>query len=251
MIKFYYHPRPTPPKSPSSSRKSACHNEIMPVDTRRASSIHASSAHQSQRQDACDSSMETRPCSIPTPSALSRRKIRQVPAENTPAARGTNAVVADVHRERHRSLFRPGRAFQTMWRPNRREYGVNRLYVSRPSGIGGLSTPTLAANKIHAGRPIYVWRHGAVGLDPRGAVHLRAGGVRQIPTLKAWFDGVNARPAVARAEALKDKHAFKMENDAGCPRAHVPASGQEGSLRFRRRLRELAPLAFRVKRRAR
>jgi GSH-dependent disulfide-bond oxidoreductase len=34
-----------------------------------------------------------------------------------------------------------------------------------------------------------------------------------LPHLKRWFDLVNARPAAARAEALKDKHVFKAEMD--------------------------------------
>jgi GST-like protein len=34
-----------------------------------------------------------------------------------------------------------------------------------------------------------------------------------LPNLKRWFDRVNARPAAARAEALKDKYKFKAELD--------------------------------------
>ncbi len=34
-----------------------------------------------------------------------------------------------------------------------------------------------------------------------------------LPQLKRWFDGINSRPAAARAEALKNKHAFKVELD--------------------------------------
>jgi GST-like protein len=34
-----------------------------------------------------------------------------------------------------------------------------------------------------------------------------------LPNLKRWFDRVNARPAAARAEALKDKYNFKAELD--------------------------------------
>lgn len=34
-----------------------------------------------------------------------------------------------------------------------------------------------------------------------------------MPNLKRWFDGVSARPAVARAVAIKDRHAFKAEMD--------------------------------------
>ena len=35
-----------------------------------------------------------------------------------------------------------------------------------------------------------------------------------LPNLKRLFDEINARPAAARANALKDKHAFKAELDA-------------------------------------
>jgi GST-like protein len=34
-----------------------------------------------------------------------------------------------------------------------------------------------------------------------------------LPNLRRWFDRVNARPAAARAEALKDKYKFKAELD--------------------------------------
>lgn len=34
-----------------------------------------------------------------------------------------------------------------------------------------------------------------------------------LPNLKRWLDSINARPAAARAEALKDKHKFKAELD--------------------------------------
>jgi len=35
-----------------------------------------------------------------------------------------------------------------------------------------------------------------------------------MPHLKRWFDEISARPAAARATALKDRHAFKAEFDA-------------------------------------
>jgi GST-like protein len=34
-----------------------------------------------------------------------------------------------------------------------------------------------------------------------------------LPHLKRWFDLINTRPAVARVNALKDKHTFKTEMD--------------------------------------
>jgi GSH-dependent disulfide-bond oxidoreductase len=42
------------------------------------------------------------------------------------------------------------------------------------------------------------------------------------PNLKRLIDEINARPAVARANALKDKHAFKTEMDEEARRAMFP-----------------------------
>jgi GST-like protein len=44
----------------------------------------------------------------------------------------------------------------------------------------------------------------------------------KLPNLKRWFDEINARPAATRAEALKDKHAFKAELDDDARRHMFP-----------------------------
>jgi GSH-dependent disulfide-bond oxidoreductase len=44
----------------------------------------------------------------------------------------------------------------------------------------------------------------------------------QYPNLKRLLDEINARPAVARLEALRTRHAFKTENDAEAMRAMFP-----------------------------
>lgn len=36
---------------------------------------------------------------------------------------------------------------------------------------------------------------------------------QKFPNFKRWFDEINARPAVARANAIKERHAFKTELD--------------------------------------
>jgi GSH-dependent disulfide-bond oxidoreductase len=44
----------------------------------------------------------------------------------------------------------------------------------------------------------------------------------QLPHVKRLFDAINARPAVQRANALKDRHAFKAEMDDEAKRAMFP-----------------------------
>jgi GSH-dependent disulfide-bond oxidoreductase len=49
------------------------------------------------------------------------------------------------------------------------------------------------------------------------------------PNLKRLIDEINARPAVARANALKDKHAFKTEMDEEARRAMFPHIGTKAA----------------------
>ena len=47
-----------------------------------------------------------------------------------------------------------------------------------------------------------------------------------LPNVKRLLDDINARPAATRAEALKDKHAFKSEMDAEASNAMFPANAR-------------------------
>ena len=44
----------------------------------------------------------------------------------------------------------------------------------------------------------------------------------QLPNLKRLFDEISARPAAQRANALKDRHAFKTEMDEEARRHMFP-----------------------------
>jgi GSH-dependent disulfide-bond oxidoreductase len=44
----------------------------------------------------------------------------------------------------------------------------------------------------------------------------------QLPNVKRHFDAINARPAVQRVNALRERHAFKTEMDAEAQRAMFP-----------------------------
>ncbi len=45
---------------------------------------------------------------------------------------------------------------------------------------------------------------------------------RKLPNLKRLFDEISARPAAERANALKDRHAFKTEMDEDARRHMFP-----------------------------
>ena len=56
-------------------------------------------------------------------------------------------------------------------------------------------------------------RHGRVGLGPHGAFMLGEEAWAKFPNVKRLVDEISARPAAARAVALKDKFTFKAEMD--------------------------------------
>jgi len=51
----------------------------------------------------------------------------------------------------------------------------------------------------------------------------------KLPNLKRLFDEISARPAAARANALKDKHAFKTELDDEARRHMFPQNARLAS----------------------
>ncbi len=50
-----------------------------------------------------------------------------------------------------------------------------------------------------------------------------------MPNVKRLFDEISARPAAKRAEALKDKHAFKAEMDDEARRNMFPHTAQQAA----------------------
>ena len=105
--------------------------------------------------------------------------------------------------------------------PEPKEYGVNR-YMFEAERHWGIIDAHLAANKFMLGDKYTFVDMALWGWTRALPYFFGPEGFAKFPHLKKWFDGVNARPAVARAEALKDKHAFKMENDAQARAAMFP-----------------------------
>ena len=51
-------------------------------------------------------------------------------------------------------------------------------------------------------------------------------GLAQFPNVKRHLDAINARPAAQRAEALKERFAFKQEMDDEAKRAMFPQNAR-------------------------
>ena len=121
------------------------------------------------------------------------------------------AVLADVRRHRRRAVLGPGRALQAL------RAGEDRL---RPQplpvrGAAPLRHPQRPPRQapLHGRQHLHHRRHGRVGLGAHGAVHHGRGRVAKYPNVKRLVDEISARPAAAKAIALKDKFKFKAEMD--------------------------------------
>src|SRR6202035_2252388 len=126
--------------------------------------------------------------------ALPGREDRQIPAAQHAQKPRAVAVMADVHRERHRPLFRPGSAFQA-----HRHYKILDDHLAKNRYMVG-DTYTIADMAL------WGWARMApfvLGDDV----------FAKYPNVKRLLDEVSARPAAPRAIALKDKFTFKADMD--------------------------------------
>ena len=225
MIKFYYHPSPTPAKVALFLEEAALPYEMVPVDTRRGDQ-HA-------------------------PAFLGVN-----PNAKTPALVDGDAVVFDsnailLYLAEKTGLFLPAstssaRAEMLSWL----------MFVA--TGIGPYSGQSVHFRHVAPEPKIYAlnrydfeaWRHWTI-IDERLAVRpwmlgdeytivdmavwgwaravpyvLGTDPWEKLPNVKLLLDTVNARPAAQRAEALKTRHAFKTEFDDDARRAMFPQNAR-------------------------
>ena len=104
--------------------------------------------------------------------------------------------------------------------PEKNEYAINR-YAFEAQRHFGIINERLAKNKYMLGDysvvDMNIW--GWARLMPN---ILGENGWAKFPNLKRMVDEVSARPAAAKAVALKDKHKFKTEMDEEAKNAMFP-----------------------------
>jgi GSH-dependent disulfide-bond oxidoreductase len=110
--------------------------------------------------------------------------------------------------------------------PQRMDYPVER-YLFEARRHWGILDAQLAGKQYLLGAKYTIVDMAAWGWARAVPFVLGEDAWSSLPQLKRWFDTVNARPAAARAEALKSKHNFKAEFDEEARRhlfRHVKAS---------------------------
>lgn len=96
--------------------------------------------------------------------------------------------------------------------PEKIEYAINR-YVYEAHRHYGIVEARLAKQKYMVGDTYTIVDMALWGWARNVPMVLGEGAWEKYPNVKRLIDEINARPAVARANALKDKHKFKTEFD--------------------------------------
>jgi GST-like protein len=102
--------------------------------------------------------------------------------------------------------------------PEKIEYAINR-YVYEAQRHFGIVDARLAKQKYMLGDTYTIADMALWGWARLIPNVLGEGGWAKFPNLKRLIDEINARPAAARANALKDKHKFKTEFDEEAKKA--------------------------------
>ena len=105
--------------------------------------------------------------------------------------------------------------------PEKLPYAVNR-YIFEARRHYGILDAELARHRYMLGDAYTIVDMNVWGWARLVPFVLGDDALTKFPNLKRLVDEINARPAAARALALKDKHAFKTELDADARRHLFP-----------------------------
>ena len=108
--------------------------------------------------------------------------------------------------------------------PEPKDYAVNR-YTFEAKRHWGILDARLGKNRFMLGDTYTIVDMAVWGWSRLVPMVLGADAMAGMPNLKRHLDEVNARPAAARALALKDRHIFKAEMDEAARLAMFPHLG--------------------------
>ena len=212
MIKFYYNLSPNPMKVALFLEEAGLPYEPMPVDTRKGEQFTAGvPGDQPERQGAGDRRRRRHRVRQQRDPALPRGEDRQVPARDTPAARGELLswlmFVATgvgpysgqaVHFQHHAPEKVPTRINRYMFEAER-HYGILDARLAKRRYMLG-DTYTIVDMAVWGWARMVPFMMG----DDAWA---------KFPNVKRLVDEIAGRPGGRRVAALREKHAFKAEMD--------------------------------------
>src|SRR6266478_2199883 len=219
MIKFYYNLAPNPTKVALALEEMGLQYELVPVDTRKGEQH--------------------------TPAFLAINPNAKVPAivDGDTTVFDSNAIL--LYLAEKTGKFLPpaaARAELLSWlmfvatgigpysgqavhfkhhTPDRLPYAVNR-YLHEAERHWGIIDARLAKHRYMLGDTYTIVDMAVWGWARAVPFILGDDAWEKLPNLKRLFDEISARPAAQRANALKDKHAFKTEMDEEARRNMFP-----------------------------
>ena len=213
MLKFYYSGAPNPTKVALMLEETGLPYEPIPVDTRKGDQHKPDfmAINPNAKVPAIVDGDATVFDSSAMP-ALSRREDRQVPARQDRQGRAANCSPGCSSCRPASGPIRASRCTSASTR-RRRSPTRSTATPTRRSAISASSTTRLAKNKYMLGDTYTVVDMNIWGWARLIPNVLGEKGWEQFPNLKRMVDEINARPAAAKATALKDKHKFKTEMD--------------------------------------
>jgi GST-like protein len=228
MIKFYYHPSPNPAKVALFLEEAGLPYELMPVDTRKGEQFGP--AFLAINPNAKTPAIVDGDVTVFDSNAillyLAEKTGRFLP-ENTPAARGQLLswlmfVASGI------GPYSGQAVHFKHFAPEKLPYAVNR-YVHEANRHYGILDAQLAKHRYMLGDTYTIVDMAVWGWARAVPFILGEEAWRKLPNLKRLFDEISARPAAERANALKDKHAFKTEMDDEAKRHLFPQNVQRAA----------------------
>jgi GST-like protein len=212
MIKFYYHPSPNPAKVALFLEEAGLPYELVPVDTRKGEQHKPEylAINPNAKTPAIVDDGATVFDSNAILLYLAEKTGKFLPG-NTPAERGQLLswlmfVATGIGPYSGQAVHFKHHA------PEQIPYAQNR-YLYEAQRHWGIIEAQLAKHPYMLGKEYTIVDMAVWGWS--GAVPYIFGETAwaKFPNLKRHFDGISARPAAARAQALREKHSFKTEMD--------------------------------------
>ena len=212
MIKFYYHPSPNPAKVALFLEEAGLPYELVPVDTRKGEQHAASfvAINPNAKTPAIVDGDVTVFDSNAILLYLAEKTGRFLP-ENTPAVRGEMLswlmfVATGI------GPYSGQAVHFKHFAPEKLAYAINR-YSHEAARHYGLLDARLADRRYMLGETYTIVDMAVWGWSRVVPFVLGDDAWSRMPNLKRLFDDISARPVAVRANALKEKHAFKTEMD--------------------------------------
>jgi GSH-dependent disulfide-bond oxidoreductase len=227
MIKFYYNLAPNPMKVALCLEEMGLPYELVPIDTRKGEQHTPAflAINPNAKLPAIIDDGATVFDSNAILLYLAEKTGQFLPAAATPAARGELLswlmfVASGIGPYSGQSVH-----FRNV-APEPKDYAVNR-YTFEAQRHWGILNARLGQRRFMLGDSYTIVDMAVWGWSRLIPNVLGADAVKDYPNVQRHLDEITARPAAARASALKDKHAFKTEMDEAARLAMFPHLGKK------------------------